>query len=176
MKTLISCIRIRHLGTFSAFLVMLVTVLFSSSTPINAASKTRQTFVNQERITGQDTQEKSPRRWIQIDLSEQNLKAWEGKKLVYLMRVSTGKRTKATRTGKYFIQSKLRSTRMRGTDYNIADVPYTMYYSGSYAIHGAYWHNRFGTPVSRGCVNLPVQNARKLYNWSKLGTLVVVDK
>jgi lipoprotein-anchoring transpeptidase ErfK/SrfK len=176
METLIRCSCIRRLGTFSAFLVMLLTVLFSSSTPINAVSKTRQASVNQERITRQNTQQKSSRRLIQIDLSEQSLKAWEGKKLVYLMRVSTGKRTKATPTGKYFIQNKLRSTRMRGTDYNIADVPYTMYYSGSYAIHGAYWHKRFGTPVSRGCVNLPVHNARKLYKWAKLGTIVVVHK
>jgi lipoprotein-anchoring transpeptidase ErfK/SrfK len=49
-----------------------------------------------------------------------------------------------------------------------------MYFYEGYAIHGAYWHNRFGTPVSHGCVNLPVQQARKLYNWASVGTLVVV--
>jgi lipoprotein-anchoring transpeptidase ErfK/SrfK len=51
-----------------------------------------------------------------------------------------------------------------------------MYFYRGYAIHGAYWHNRFGTPVSHGCVNLPVKQARNLYNWTRNGTLVVVRK
>jgi len=50
---------------------------------------------------------------------------------------------------------------------------YTMYYSGSYAIHGTYWHHRFGTPVSHGCVNV-AGHARWLFNWALVGTPVVV--
>jgi lipoprotein-anchoring transpeptidase ErfK/SrfK len=65
---------------------------------------------------------------------------------------------------------------MRGRGYNIPNVPYTMYFYKGYAIHGAFWHNRFGTPVSHGCINLPVQQARKLYNWTSTGTLVVVRR
>jgi len=51
-----------------------------------------------------------------------------------------------------------------------------MFYSGNYALHGAYWHNRFGTPVSHGCVNLRVSQARWLYNWAPVGTRVVVHQ
>jgi lipoprotein-anchoring transpeptidase ErfK/SrfK len=63
---------------------------------------------------------------------------------------------------------------MQGQDYDVPDVPYTMYYSGNYAIHGAYWHNQFGTPVSHGCVNVAVDHAEWLFNWTALGTPVIV--
>ncbi|MBW4561975.1 MAG: L,D-transpeptidase [Mojavia pulchra JT2-VF2] len=115
-------------------------------------------------------------RRIEIDLSEQRLSAWEGKKRVYSFRISTGKRSTPTPTGKFQINSKYRINRMRGRTYDIPDVPYAMYFYEGYAIHGAYWHNKFGTPVSHGCVNLPVKKARQLYNWAKVGTVVVVRK
>jgi lipoprotein-anchoring transpeptidase ErfK/SrfK len=118
----------------------------------------------------------SQRRWIQIDLSEQRLIAWEGRKPVYKVVVSTGKKSTPTRTGVFRIQTKLRKTRMRGRGYNVPNVPYTMYYKGGYAIHGAYWHRRFGTPVSHGCVNLPPKHARWLYRWASIGTPVVVQR
>ncbi|AFY32888.1 L,D-transpeptidase [Calothrix sp. PCC 7507] len=120
--------------------------------------------------------QRSPERWIEIDLSEQQLSAWEGKKRVYVFRISTGKRRTPTPIGKFQINSKYRTNRMRGRDYDIPDVPYAMYFYNGYAIHGAYWHNNFGTPVSHGCVNLRVKQARKLYNWTKIGTLVVVRR
>lgn len=57
--------------------------------------------------------------------------------------------------------------------YNLPNVPYTMFFENEkiprwkgYGIHGAYWHNDFGTPRSHGCVNLPVDAARKLYYWA----------
>ncbi len=115
-------------------------------------------------------------RWIEVDLSEQLLVAWNGKTKERVFWVSTGKRSTPTPTGTYFIQTKHRSARMRGTGYNIPDVPYTMYYSGNYALHGAYWHNSFGTRVSHGCVNLGVRQARWLYNWAPVGTKVVVHR
>ncbi len=131
---------------------------------------------NHNPITKSDTwQELAPRK-IEIDLSKQRLYAWEGENLVYSMRVSTGKRSTPTRIGKFLISSKYRSTRMRGPGYNIPNVPYAMYFFEGYAIHGAFWHNNFGNPVSHGCVNLPVKQARELYNWADIGTLVVVRK
>jgi lipoprotein-anchoring transpeptidase ErfK/SrfK len=42
------------------------------------------------------------------------------------------------------------------------------------ALHGAYWHNNFGTPMSHGCVNLPLDMATFLFNWAPLGTMVWV--
>lgn len=49
-----------------------------------------------------------------------------------------------------------------------------MYYDGGYAIHGAYWHHNFGTPVSHGCINVAVDHAEWLYNWASIGTSVVI--
>lgn len=116
------------------------------------------------------------RRRIVIDLSQQRLYAWQGRRLIYSFRISTGKRSTPTPRGKFRIRSKYRYNRMRGRGYDIPNVPYAMYFYRGYAIHGAFWHNRFGTPVSHGCVNLRVHHARRLFRWAKHGTLVVVRR
>jgi lipoprotein-anchoring transpeptidase ErfK/SrfK len=51
-----------------------------------------------------------------------------------------------------------------------------MYFFRGYAIHGAYWHNNFGTPVSHGCVNMRVEEAKALYEWASVGMEVVVHE
>ncbi len=116
----------------------------------------------------------SSSRWIEIDLSSQRLYAWEGDRQVYAVIVSTGKSSTPTPPGVFAIQTRHRYARMQGDDYDIGDVPYTMYYYRGYAIHGAYWHNRFGTPVSHGCTNVAVDHAQWLFNWASVGTPVVV--
>ncbi|MDF5719788.1 MAG: L,D-transpeptidase [Rhizonema sp. PD37] len=122
------------------------------------------------------TLQKSNQRWIQINLSKQKLIAWEGEKLVYAVVISTGKKETPTLTGIFEIQSKHKSSEMKGDDYDIPDVPYTMYYNGSYAIHGAYWHHNFGTRVSHGCVNLAPNHAKWLFNWASVGTPVIISR
>ncbi len=116
----------------------------------------------------------SPDRWIQIDLTEQKLMAWEGNKVVYAISVSTGTENHATPPGTFAVQTKYEVTRMQGDDYDVPDVPFTMYYYGGYAIHGAYWHNNFGTPMSHGCTNVAVNHAEWLFNWAEVGTPIVV--
>ncbi len=118
----------------------------------------------------------SQQRWIQVDLSSQRLTAWKGGTPVYAVTVSTGKKSTPTRTGVFRVQTKLRKTRMRGRNYNLPNVPYTMYYQGGYAIHGAYWHRRFGTPVSHGCVNVAPNHAKWLFKWASVGTPVIVQR
>jgi len=60
--------------------------------------------------------------------------------------------------------------------YNLPGVPWNMYFTHEGAvIHGAYWHNSFGTRYSHGCVNLSPENARLLYTWADLGTTVTVQ-
>lgn len=113
-------------------------------------------------------------RWIEVNVTTQRLVAWEGNAPVYAVIVSTGTDKHPTLTGTFAIEDKLRVTRMQGDDYDVPDVPYTMYYDGGYAIHGAYWHRNFGTPVSHGCVNVAVDHARWLFNWASVGTPVVV--
>jgi hypothetical protein len=60
---------------------------------------------------------------------------------------------------------------MRGEDpvdgpYEVEEVPWTMYYSGGYALHGAYWHDQFGRVRSHGCTNLAPADARWLLRWT----------
>lgn len=119
--------------------------------------------------------QQSGQRWIQIDLSSQRLIAWRGNQQLYAVIVSTGTAATPTPTGVFAIQSMHRTARMQGDDYDVPDVPFTMYYQGSYAIHGAYWHSRFGTPVSHGCVNVAIDHAEWLFNWASIGTPVVVQ-
>ncbi len=116
----------------------------------------------------------SSTRWIEVNVSTQRLIAWEGGVPVYAVIVSTGTDDHPTPPGTYTIQSKHRTARMQGDDYDVPDVPFTMYYYGGYAIHGAYWHRRFGTPVSHGCVNVAVNHAEWLFNWASIGTPVIV--
>jgi lipoprotein-anchoring transpeptidase ErfK/SrfK len=118
----------------------------------------------------------SEQRWIEIDLSTQRLTAWQGNQPIKTVIVSTGKNSTPTLPGIFEIQSKRELDRMRGEGYDVPNVPYAMYYYGGYAIHGAYWHNNFGTPVSHGCTNVAVDHAEWLFNWASIGTSVVIHE
>ncbi len=106
-------------------------------------------------------------RWIDINLSTQRLVAYEGDEPVYSAIVSTGTPNRPTVTGRYRIQRKYWYDDMSYPGYYyLPDVPYVMYFYGGYAVHGTYWHNNFGTPMSFGCVNLTVSDAEWLFNWT----------
>jgi len=110
--------------------------------------------------------------WIDIDLGDQMLYAYDNDELVDSFLVSTGTYLHPTITGQYHIYVKYYATDMRGDGYYLPDVPYTMYFYSGYGIHGTYWHNNFGTPMSHGCVNMRTSDAEWLFNWSSVGTLV----
>lgn len=112
--------------------------------------------------------------WLEVNLSQQRLHAWAGNTLVRSFVVSTGTSSTPTVTGKYRVYIKQRYDNMAGPGYYLPDVPYTMYFYKGYAIHGTYWHNNFGTPMSHGCVNLSIPDAEWVYNFSSIGTLVYV--
>ena len=124
-------------------------------------------------VLGDTNQDK----WIEVDLSEQKLKAWAGDKLFLETLVSTGLPWFPTPTGEFHIWIKLRATRMEGGEgryyYNLPNVPYVMFFSNDvvpswkgYGLHGTYWHNDFGRVHSHGCVNLPTDIAKELYYWT----------
>jgi lipoprotein-anchoring transpeptidase ErfK/SrfK len=90
--------------------------------------------------------------------------------------VSTGK-WHPTPTGDFTIWEKIRATRMTGGEgadfYDLPNVPYVMFFGGSgvpdgdgFSLHGAYWHDNFGHPMSHGCVNMRIVDAEKLYDWA----------
>jgi lipoprotein-anchoring transpeptidase ErfK/SrfK len=111
-------------------------------------------------------------RWIDIDLSEQMVYAYENNSLVNSFLVSTGTSAHPTVTGEFAIYVKYRYSDMSGPGYYLPGVPYTMYFYKGYGLHGTYWHSNFGTPMSHGCVNLKTEDAGWLYNWASIGTIV----
>lgn len=117
-------------------------------------------------------------RWIHVNLSTQTLVAFEGDTPVFETLVSSGLPQWPTVTGLYRTYMKYESQTMNGYllgyDYYLPDVPYVMYFYEDYAIHGTYWHNSFGTPMSHGCVNVSTPDAGWLFNWAPVGTAVEV--
>jgi len=110
-------------------------------------------------------------RWIHVDLSSQTLVAYEGDRPIFATLVSSGREGFETPTGTFRIQSKHVSTTMDDTAsiaeaYSIEDVPWTMYFEGSFALHAALWHDQFGRVRSHGCVNLAPADARWLFQWT----------
>lgn len=117
-------------------------------------------------------------RWIDINLSSQTLSAFEGDTLIFSSVISSGTANHPTVTGQFRTWLKYESQTMDGRrlgyDYYLENVPYVMYFYQDYAIHGAYWHDNFGTPMSHGCVNMNIADSQWLFNWAGLGTLVNV--
>jgi lipoprotein-anchoring transpeptidase ErfK/SrfK len=170
MLNIIRSILLRHSLTFFACTALSISTFCGGSNPAIANDIHNKIAYRIMQL------QQSHQRWIEIDLSTQRLVAWEGNKAVYAIVVSTGKGSTPTRVGTFAIQTKYRTTRMIGDDYDLPNVPYTMYYDGGNAIHGAYWHNLFGNPVTHGCTNVAVNHAKWLFNWAKVGTPVVVHK
>lgn len=111
-------------------------------------------------------------KWIHVRLSEQTLVAYEGDTPVFATVVATGAKGHETPPGTFRTQRKFVSTTMRGSDeefgrYTVSDVPWTLFYDGSFALHAAYWHDTFGDVRSHGCTNIPPNDARWLFHWSE---------
>ena len=117
-------------------------------------------------------------RWIEVNLAEQTLAVYENGQLVFATMVASGMDPFWTKPGLFQIFKKNEAEDMRGSDpadfYYLQNVPWTMYYDQSRALHGAYWRTRFGYPQSHGCVNLSVGDARWLFDWAKEGDWVYV--
>jgi lipoprotein-anchoring transpeptidase ErfK/SrfK len=111
-------------------------------------------------------------RWIDVDLSNQITYAYEGNQLIQSFVVSTGTWLHPTITGQYYIYVKYEYADMAGPGYYLPNVPYVMYFYSGYGLHGTYWHNNFGTPMSHGCINLSIPDAEWLFYWADVGTLV----
>jgi lipoprotein-anchoring transpeptidase ErfK/SrfK len=118
-------------------------------------------------------------KWIDVDLTRQQLVAFEGRRPVFATLISSGRRDPydkdhdfPTPTGIFRIREKHVTSTMDGDvasdgPYSIEDVPWVMYFQGSYALHGAFWHDAFGNTRSHGCVNLSPEDARTLFHWAE---------
>jgi len=117
-------------------------------------------------------------RWIDVNLAEQTLAVYDNRQLAFATVIASGMEPFWTRPGTFQIQQKKETELMRDNDpsdfYYIEDVPWTMYFDGPRALHGAFWRTRFGYPQSHGCVNLSVGDAHWLFNWANAGDWVWV--
>lgn len=108
--------------------------------------------------------------WIDVDVGEQVLVAYRGTRPVYATLVSSG-RGSPTPLGDYPIWAKVASMDMANQDYEdkpymVQGVPWVLLFQGHNALHGAYWHDRFGNRKSHGCVNLAPLDARFVFEWT----------
>lgn len=123
---------------------------------------------------------------IEVDLTKQKLYAFIGDVKIYDFLISSGKWGK-TPTGTFHIWGKYRYIKMSGgskalhTYYYLPNVPYVMFFENEevlayrgFGLHGTYWHNNFGHPMSHGCVNMKTEEAGLIYNWSDIGTEIVI--
>jgi len=144
------------------------------------------------------------RKWIEVSLSQQTAWIYQGDTVISTTLVSTGLEPNPTLPGLFHVRYKLPTQDMAGainsdgqvvalgqdaaddarsgleageSPYVVAAVPNVMYFNmEAEALHGTYWHNNFGNPMSHGCVNLPLNVASWLYGWAPLGTEVWVHE
>lgn len=118
-------------------------------------------------------------RWIEVNLYDQTLAVYDKSQLVFATLIASGLNPFFTRPGLFQITQKKPAETMSGGNgspeyYYLEDVPWTMYYDGTRALHGAYWRTNLGYPASHGCVNLSVGDSRWLYDWAREGDWVYV--
>ncbi len=125
---------------------------------------------------------KPDQKWVFIRLTQGTLVAYEGLTPVYATLVSPGSggvpvkgqdavKYSTTPTGTYYVTFKDKAATMspetgKNRSFWIADVPHTMYFHPPFALHAAYWHERFGDYTSAGCVNLSPLDAERIFAWS----------
>jgi hypothetical protein len=118
-------------------------------------------------------------RWIEVDLTNQRLRAWQGNQMVYSAVIASGRPLTPTLPGTFQVYSKLRYDNMAGWtpdrgSYSLPNVPHVLYYDRGYAIHGTYWHAEFGRVQSAGCVNLAPADAAWIYDFASIGTTIYI--
>ena len=115
---------------------------------------------------------------IVVDLTTQLVTAFEGEKLIFSQRCSSGAKGTETPKGEFRTYHKGPSIHMTNQGdaienvYNLPGVPWCAFFTGNgEAFHGTYWHNDYGRPRSHGCVNLPSEAAKFIYRWTKPSVL-----
>ncbi len=119
-------------------------------------------------------------KWIDVDISSQTTTAYLGNAPLKIVLVSTGTTWTPTPSGSFKVYRQVPSQTLSGGTgadrYYLPGVPWIMYFSGEVGFHGTYWHNNFGVPMSHGCVNLSIEDAKWFYNWGEVGMPVVVHE
>ncbi|WP_127476840.1 L,D-transpeptidase [Microbacterium sulfonylureivorans] len=121
-------------------------------------------------------------RRIEVDLSAQTTYLFENDKVIASYAISSGLPATPTHTGSFRIFAHVSMQDMGALCYNpeaqnsycTENVPWITYFNGDQGFHGTYWHNNFGNQMSHGCVNMPIDVAKFVYDWAPTGTEVYV--
>lgn len=119
-------------------------------------------------------------RWIEVNLYTQTLAVYDQRQLVFATMIASGADPFWTRPGTFQIYEKYELTLMRGAAesggdaYYLEDVPWTLYYDGARALHGAYWRAKLGFAQSHGCVNMTTGDSHWVFDWAQIGDWVYV--
>jgi hypothetical protein len=119
-------------------------------------------------------------RWIDVDTVAETLSVYDGDQPRLITLISTGSGRPGTRfstpRGSFRIDYKVPSATMDNVDeggnppYSFEEVPWVQYFHKEVALHGVYWHQRFGHAVSHGCVNLTPADAQRVYALTRAST------
>lgn len=118
-------------------------------------------------------------RYVEVNLSQQAAYAWEGGYLRNAFRISSGLPATPTPVGDFAVSKKIANHLYSGPGYYLPNTPWNLRFATAsngygYYLHTAYWHNNFGRPMSHGCVNMRLADAKFLYDWAPVGTPVWV--
>ncbi len=108
-------------------------------------------------------------RWVHVSLAEQVLVAYEGDVPVFATLVATGRADHPTKQGLFRVWDKEIHAPMHGDPpepYYVDEVPFVQYFDKGMALHGTFWHDRFGRRTSHGCINLSMADSRWLFDWA----------
>lgn len=112
-------------------------------------------------------------KFIQVDLATQTLEYSFGSKILDSFLISGGLPRTPTVKGDFEILNKIPVKRYVGPGYDLPNTKWNLLFTVrtlGYYIHGAYWHDKFGQPMSHGCVNVAYANMERLYDWAEIGT------
>lgn len=110
---------------------------------------------------------------ISISIKEQRLRAYENGQLVNTFYISSGRWGYYTPRGNFSVLNKVPVVRYQWSygnnhpdNYDLGNVPYNLRIMPHIYIHYAYWHNNFGKPMSRGCINVNLKDSKWIYRWA----------
>jgi len=113
--------------------------------------------------------------WLESDLSEQTLLVHRGEETIDMFSISSGLPATPTPTGSYRVY-KMQTEHTMWLDNVAYDTPWMMFFHHDYAIHSANWHDSFGEPMSLGCINMFVDEAREIYYQVEIGTHIYIHE
>jgi lipoprotein-anchoring transpeptidase ErfK/SrfK len=148
-------------GSFMAAVVLAAGALSGSPAVAEMAQSMRVASLDLPAVGEYTSQGPAKKIVVRVDLSDQKMHVYVGEKLEYVFPVSTGRKGYGTPAGRYQVQWI--HPKWRSRKYQMAPMPWSVFFHGGYAVHGTTDLRRLGRPASHGCVRLDPKNAKALY-------------